>query len=71
MKRFFCDNCGREISENQTNNFNKKWKKNANSEATKRFDKLDTFIKMLGYIDLCDWCHNCMLLEVSNMFKEK
>lgn len=71
MKRFFCDKCGHEISENQTNNFNKKWKENASPEAIKRFDKLDAYIKTHGYIDLCDWCHNCMLLEVSNILKEK
>lgn len=70
MIKYFCDKCGKEIGSNQTEIFNRQWKEKASTQQKKYFDLLNSYLRYYDYVDLCDPCHNYLLLELSKIIKK-
>lgn len=71
MIKYFCDKCGQEIAPNQSENFNRKLEEKSDVAQKRYFDLLNSYLRYYGYVELCDFCHNCLLLELSKVIDPK
>lgn len=71
MIKYFCDKCGKEIAPNQSEDFNRKLKEKSDSAQKRYFTLLNSYLRYYNYVDLCDFCHNGLLLELSKIIDPK